>query len=113
MLGITLMMFGWKKNRADAARSSSSMSLKSRPSAVWSTRDSLPSNSDVSEKRASEKATITQNRPYDETKIKKAEIIIKTMLAEKGRQKAEVEVTTKRFLPTAFWSTFNVTKGRR
>ena len=38
-------------------------------------------------------------------------MIIKALLAEKGRQKAEVEVTTEKVPPNSVLVTFNVTEG--
>jgi len=67
--------------------------------------------SDVLKALSEKKATLTQTQPYDETKIQKAVMIIKSLLAEKGRQKAEVEVTKEKVPPNSVLVTFNVTEG--
>ena len=67
--------------------------------------------SDILKALSEKKATLTQTMPYDETKIQRAVLIIKSLLAEKGRQKAEVEVTTEKVPPNSVLVTFNVTEG--
>ena len=67
--------------------------------------------SDILKALSEKKATLTQTQPYDETKIQKAVMIIKSLLAEKGRQKAEVEVTKEKVPPNSVLVTFNVTEG--
>jgi outer membrane protein insertion porin family len=67
--------------------------------------------SDILKALSEKKATLTQTMPYDETKIQRAVLIIKSLLAEKGRQKAEVEVTKERVPPNSVLVTFNVTEG--
>jgi outer membrane protein insertion porin family len=68
-------------------------------------------NSDVLEKLRDKKATITQESTYDPSKIKKAETIIKMMLAEKGHQDATIEATTEDIPPNSVAVTFKVTEG--
>src|SRR6185295_15490984 len=67
--------------------------------------------SDVLKALSDKKATLTQTQPYDDTKIQKAILIIKSLLAEKGRQHAEVEVTKEKVPPNSVLVTFNVTEG--
>ncbi|HET9218577.1 MAG TPA: outer membrane protein assembly factor BamA, partial [Terriglobia bacterium] len=67
--------------------------------------------SDVLKGLSEKKATLTQGTPYDETRVQKAKMIIKAMLAEKGRQKAEVDVATEKVPPNSVLVTFNVTEG--
>src|SRR5262249_57543905 len=57
------------------------------------------------------KATISQQSTYDPSKIKKAETIIKMMLAEKGHQDATIEATTEDIPPNSVAVTFKVTEG--
>jgi outer membrane protein insertion porin family len=67
--------------------------------------------SDVLKGLSEKKATLTQGTPYDETRVQKATMIIRAMLAEKGRQKAEVDVATEKVPPNSVLVTFNVTEG--
>src|SRR4030095_8500317 len=67
--------------------------------------------SDVLKALSEKKATLSQGTPYDETRVQKARMIIKALLAEKGRQKAEVEVATEKVPPNSILVTFNVTEG--
>src|SRR3989442_9832516 len=68
-------------------------------------------NSEVLDKLREKKASISQESPYDPTKIRKAETIIKMMLAEKGHQDATVEVTTEDIPPNSIAVTFKVDEG--
>ena len=68
-------------------------------------------NSEVLEKLRDKKATITQESTYDPSKIKKAETIIKMMLAEKGHQDATIEANTEDIPPNSVAVTFKVTEG--
>src|SRR5215468_12674675 len=68
-------------------------------------------NSEVLEKLRDKKASISQESTYDPSKIKKAETIIKMMLAEKGHQDATIEATTEDIPPNSVAVTFKVTEG--
>jgi outer membrane protein insertion porin family len=68
-------------------------------------------NSEVLEKLRDKKASITQESTYDPSKIKKAETIIKMMLAEKGHQDATIEATTEDVPPNSIALTFKVNEG--
>src|SRR5436190_18906776 len=68
-------------------------------------------NSEVLEKLRDKKATISQESTYDPSKIKKAETIIKMMLAEKGHQDATIDTTTEDVTPNAVAVTFKVNEG--
>ncbi|PYS18743.1 MAG: outer membrane protein assembly factor BamA [Acidobacteria bacterium] len=68
-------------------------------------------NSEVLDKLREKKASISQESPYDPTKIRKAETIIKMMLAEKGHQDATVEATTEDIPPNSIAVTFKVDEG--
>jgi outer membrane protein insertion porin family len=68
-------------------------------------------NSEVLDKLREKKATISQESVYDPSKIKKAESIIKMMLAEKGRQDAAIETTTEDIPPNSVAVTFKVNEG--
>jgi outer membrane protein insertion porin family len=68
-------------------------------------------NSEVLEKLRERKASISQESTYDPSKIKRAETIIKMMLAEKGRQDATIEATTEDIPPNSVAVTFNVNEG--
>jgi outer membrane protein insertion porin family len=68
-------------------------------------------NSEVLEKLRDKKASISQESTYDPSKIKKAETIIKMMLAEKGHQDATIEATTEDVPPNSIALTFKVNEG--
>jgi len=68
-------------------------------------------NSEVLEKLRDKKATISQESTYDPSKIKKAETIIKMMLAEKGHQDATIEASTEDVPPNSVAVTFKVDEG--
>jgi outer membrane protein insertion porin family len=68
-------------------------------------------NSEVLEKLREKKASISQESTYDPSRIKKAETIIKMMLAEKGRQDATIEATTEEIPPNSVAVTFKVNEG--
>ena len=67
--------------------------------------------SDVMKALSDKKATMSQTSTYDETKARKAVQVIKGLLAEKGRQKAEVEVTKEIVPPNSVLVTFTITEG--
>jgi len=68
-------------------------------------------NSEVLEKLRERKATISQESTYDPSKIKKAESVIKMMLAEKGHQDAMIEATTEDIPPNSVAVNFKVDEG--
>src|SRR5436190_11854429 len=68
-------------------------------------------NSEVLDKLREKKATISQESNYDPSKVKKAETIIKMMLAEKGHQDATVEASTEDIPPNSIAVTFKVDEG--
>ena len=67
--------------------------------------------SDVMKALSDKKATLSQTSTYDETKVRKAVQVIKGLLAEKGRQKAEVDVKTEMVPPNSVLVTFEITEG--
>jgi outer membrane protein insertion porin family len=68
-------------------------------------------NSEVLEKLRDKKASISQESTYDPSKIKKAETIIRMMLAEKGHQDATIESTTEDIPPNSVAVIFHVKEG--
>src|SRR5262245_33872065 len=68
-------------------------------------------NSEVLEKLREKKASISQESTYDPSKIKKAETIIRMMLAEKGHQDATIEATTEDIPPNSVAVLFHVKEG--
>ena len=68
-------------------------------------------NSEILEKLREKKVGLSQESPYDPTRVKKAERVIKSMLAEKGRQNATIEATTEHIPPNAIELTFNIDEG--
>src|SRR5262249_53955955 len=57
------------------------------------------------------KVGVSQESPYDTTRIRRAEAVIKGMLAEKGLQNATIEVTTEPVPPNSINLTFNIEEG--
>ncbi len=68
-------------------------------------------NSEILEKLREKKATISQESLFDPTRIKKAEYVIKMMLAEKGHQDASIETTTEDIPPNSKAITFKINEG--
>ena len=68
-------------------------------------------NSEILDKLKEKKSTITQESNYDPSRIKKAETVIKMMLAEKGHQDATIEVITDDIPPNSMALTFKVNEG--
>jgi len=67
--------------------------------------------SEILEKLREKKVGLSQESRYDPTRVKKAETVIKEMLAEKGRQHATVEVTKEDLPPNSVALTFNIKEG--
>ncbi len=67
--------------------------------------------SEILEKLREKKVGMSQESPYDPTRIKRAETVIKGMLAEKGRQKATVTESVEQIPPNAVAITFNIDEG--
>src|SRR2546428_10424011 len=67
--------------------------------------------SDIAERFRETKTGVNQEAPYDPIKIKKATAVIKTMLAEKGREDATIAVMTEDIAPGAVGLTFKVDEG--
>ena len=68
-------------------------------------------NSEILEKLSEKKVGLSQESPYDPTRVKKAEAVIKAMLAEKGRQNATIEATTEPFRRMPSRLTFKIDEG--
>jgi len=67
--------------------------------------------SEVLEKFKEKKVGLSVESPYDGARVRKAEVIIREMLAEKGRQNATVEAKTEDIPPNATAITFEVNEG--
>ncbi len=67
--------------------------------------------SKVLERYRDRKLSLTQESQYDPTRIKRAEVILKELLAENGRQFADVHTEVKRIPPAAVSVTFLVHEG--
>src|SRR5437867_4739160 len=67
--------------------------------------------SEVLDKFKEKKVGLSVESPYDGARVKKAEVIIRQMLAEKGRQDATVEAKTEYIPPNAIGITFEVNEG--
>ncbi len=68
-------------------------------------------NSDVLDRFKQEKLSLTPESQYDPTKVKKAEVIIKELLAEHGRQFATVRTEVRPIPPSSVGVTFVVKEG--
>src|SRR5437868_3042127 len=69
------------------------------------------SKSDILDKLKERKIGISQESPYDPSKIRKVETAIKLMLAEKGHQDATVDTETEEVPPNSIKLTFKVNEG--
>ncbi len=69
------------------------------------------SQSDVLERFKKDKVSLTVENQYDPTKVKKAEVTIKELLAEHGRQFATVRTEVRSIPPAAVGVTFVVKEG--
>jgi outer membrane protein insertion porin family len=69
------------------------------------------SRSDILEKLKEKKISVSQESPYDASKIKHVEGVIKAMLAEKGHQDATVDTTTEDIPPNSVKLTFKINEG--
>lgn len=67
--------------------------------------------SDVLERFKKEKVGLTVENQYDPTKVKKAEVILKELLSEHGRQFATIRTELRPIPPAAVALTFNITEG--
>ncbi len=66
---------------------------------------------EILEKFRERKVGLSIESPYDPSRIRRAETVIKSMLAEKGRQNAKIEVMAEDIPPNAVIVTFNVDEG--
>lgn len=87
--------------------------VKERPTIREITYSGLSSvtNSDVLDRYKQEKLSLTPESQYDPTKVKKAEVIIKELLAEHGRQFATVRTEVRPIPPSSVGVTFVVKEG--
>ena len=69
------------------------------------------SNSDVLDRFKQEKVGLTVESQYDPTRIKKAEVSIKNLLSEHGRQFATIRTEVRQIPPAAVGITFVVKEG--
>ncbi|HVZ19078.1 MAG TPA: outer membrane protein assembly factor BamA [Terriglobales bacterium] len=69
------------------------------------------SQSDVLDRFKERKVGLTQESQYDPTKVKHAEVVIKELLGEHGRQFAEIKTEVRQIPPAAVSVTFNVKEG--
>jgi outer membrane protein insertion porin family len=67
--------------------------------------------SEISDKLKENKASISQESPYDPNKVRKAEAVIKMMLAQKGHQDATVQSVTEDIPPNAIAVIFRINEG--
>ncbi len=69
------------------------------------------SQSDILERFKKAKVALTVESQYDPTKIKRAEVVLKELLAEHGHQFATVKTEVKTIPPAAVTVTFNIKEG--
>ena len=69
------------------------------------------SQSDVLDRFKERKVGLTQESQYDPTKVKHAEVVIKELLAEHGRQFADIKTEVRQIPPAAVSVTFNAKEG--
>ena len=69
------------------------------------------SQSDIQERFKKAKVGLTVESQYDPTRIKRAEVVLKELLAEHGHQFATVKTEVKTIPPAAVAVTFNVKEG--
>ena len=85
---------------------------RSRPSARSTTRASnAVTQSDVLERFKKEKVGLSVESQYDPTKIKRAETVLKQLLAEHGHQFATIKTEVKTIPPASVAMTFTVKEG--
>lgn len=69
------------------------------------------SQSDVLDRFKERKVSLTQESQYDPTRVKKAETVLKEMLAEHGRQFATIRTEVRQIPPASVGITFNIKEG--
>ena len=69
------------------------------------------SQSDVLDRFKERKVSLTQESQYDPTKVKRAEVVIKELLAEHGRQFATIRTEVRQIPPAAVGLTFVIKEG--
>jgi outer membrane protein insertion porin family len=69
------------------------------------------SQSDVLDKFKERKVGLSKESQYDPTKVKKAEVVLKELLASRGRQFATIRTEIRPIPPAAVAVTFNVNEG--
>jgi outer membrane protein insertion porin family len=67
--------------------------------------------SKVLERYRERKLSLTQESQYDPTRVKRAEVLLKELLAENGRQFAEIRTEVRRIPPAAVGVTFIIHEG--
>jgi outer membrane protein insertion porin family len=72
------------------------------------------SESDILDRYKEAKVGLTQDSPFDPTKIKKAEVVLRDLLAEHGRQFATITATYEKIQATnSVVLTFNIVEGAK
>lgn len=69
------------------------------------------SQSDVLDEFKKRKVSLSKESQYDPTKVKKAEVVLKELLASRGRQFATVRTEIRKIPPAAVAVTFNINEG--
>ncbi len=67
--------------------------------------------SDIAERLKKEKVGLTQESQYDPTRVKKAEVVLKALLAEHGHQFATIKTEVKTIPPASVAITFKIKEG--
>ena len=69
--------------------------------------------SDILERFRDAQVGLSVELPYDETRIRRAQLVIESLLAENGRQNATVEVETYEIPPNAIGVEFHIEEGAK
>ena len=69
--------------------------------------------SDILERFRDAQVGLSVELPYDETRIRRAQLVIESLLAENGRQNATVEVDTYEIPPNAIGVEFHIEEGAK
>ena len=67
--------------------------------------------SDVLDRFKKEKVSVSQESQYDPTKVKRAETVLKELLAEHGHQFATIKTDVKNIPPASVQINFNIKEG--
>ncbi len=86
--------------------------MKDPPSAKSTTRATVPfRTSDILDRFKKEKVGLSVEGQYDPTKVKRAETVLREILAEHGHQFATIKTDVKTIPPASVQINFNIKEG--